>query len=177
MTITAGTPRTPGKEAIETCEQDVALLASMGAERLAKLDAAVWETCTAGLEGLWNRPEVLGEIDRVSGMYATVAEFLEPIAWETRRDLLPILADMRLFGALVLLRAGALERGTRILEKAIEPMAMLARFGDETGEGYGAAVVIARRLCGAVARGAEGAQEARELVAVLLAAAPASAAE
>lgn len=161
-------------EAILACESDVAILAGMCAERRAQVEATVWESCTAGLEALWNRPEVLAHLDRVAGLYTTVGDFLEPIAWEVRRDLLPLLADMRLFGALVLLRAGALERGTRMLERAIEPMAMLARFGDQTGEGYGAAVVIARRLCGAVARGAEGQTEARELVAVLLAAAPAS---
>ena len=162
------------EESLDTCTRDVAILTAMDAGRRAEVDEAVWESCTAGLTHLWRRPEVLGHLERVAALYESVSDCLEPIAWESRRDLLPMLADMRLYGALVVLRAGVIERGTRLLERAIEPMAMLARFGDETGEGYGAAVVIARRLCGAVARGPEGRTEAQELVGVLLTAAQAS---
>lgn len=158
------------EESLEQCRRDVALVGSMDDARRAELDEAVWDNCTATLAVLWRRPDILGHLDECVALYARVAELLEPIAWERRRDLLPLLADMRLDAALCVLHAGQLERGTALLERAIEPMAMLARFGDETGEGYGAAVVIARRLCGAVARGPEGRGEARELVAVLLAA-------
>lgn len=162
------------EECLEQCRSDVALLTGMDDARRAELDEAVWDTCTASLEVLWRRPDILGRFDEVVELYRTIALALEPIAWEKRRDLLPVLANMRLYAALCVLRAGQLERGTRLLELAIEPMAMLARFGDETGEGYGAAVVIARRLCGAIARGSEGRDEARELVQVLLSAAMAS---
>ena len=151
-------------EAIDAAAADVAILA--GAENRAALDIAVWTTCTTGLESLWKHPGAASQLAEVCAVYAQACDLLEPVAWEKRTDLLPFLASLRLFHALAMLRAGLVEPGVKVLERAIEPMAMVARYGDPTGEAFALAVVISRRLSAAVSQGTTGEGQLGELLAM-----------